>query len=54
MTLSNKVDALITAFRNAELTVNLQPMRLNQRVVADGVKEQFTINDLLSSYGKGK
>ena len=54
LSLSTKIEALIKAFKNANLTVNLQPMRLNQRVVADGVKEQFTIDDMLSNYGKGK
>ena len=54
VSLSAKIDALIKAFKNANLTVNLQPMRLNQKVVADGVKEQFTIDDMLSNYGKGK
>lgn len=51
--ITNRLDQMINAIRNCDLTINLQPMQLDGNVVTDTVQEIISIRDMLKSWGNG-
>lgn len=49
----NRLDQMINAIGNCDLTINLQPMQLDGNVVTDTVQEIISIRDMLKSWGNG-
>lgn len=52
-TITNRLDRMINAIGNCDLTINLQPMQLDGNVVTDTVQEIVSIRDMLKNIGKG-
>lgn len=51
--ITNRLDQMIKAIGNCDLTINLQPMQLDGNVVTDTVQEIISIRDMLKSWGNG-
>jgi TP901 family phage tail tape measure protein len=51
--ITNRLDQMINAIGNCDLTINLQPMQLDGNVVTDTVQEIISIRDMLKSWGNG-
>ena len=51
--ITNRLDKMINAIGNCDLTINLQPMQLDGNVVTDTVQEIVSIRDMLKSWGNG-
>lgn len=51
--ITNRLDRMINAIGNCDLTINLQPMQLDGNVVTDTVQEIVSIRDMLKNIGKG-
>ena len=51
--ITNRLDQMINAIGNCDLTINLQPMQLDGNVVTDTVQEIVSIRDMLKNIGKG-
>ena len=51
--ITNRLDQMINAIGNCDLTINLQPMQLDGNVVTDTVQEIVSIRDMLKSWGNG-
>lgn len=51
--ITNRLDKMINAIGNCDLTINLQPMQLDGNVVTDTVQEIVSIRDMLKNIGKG-
>lgn len=51
--ITNRLDQMINAIGNCNLTINLQPMQLDGNVVTDTVQEIISIRDMLKSWGNG-
>ena len=51
--ITNRLDRMINAIGNCDLTINLQPMQLDGNVVTDTVQEIVSIRDMLKSWGNG-
>lgn len=51
--ITNRLDQMINAIGNCDLTINLQPMQLDGNVVTDAVQEIISIRDMLKSWGNG-
>ena len=51
--ITNRLDKMINAIGNCNLTINLQPMQLDGNVVTDTVQEIVSIRDMLKSWGNG-
>ncbi len=51
--ITNRLDRMINAIGNCDLTINLQPMQLDGNVVTDTVQEIISIRDMLKSWGNG-
>lgn len=51
--ITNRLDRMINAIGNCDLTINLQPMQLDGDVVTDTVQEIVSIRDMLKNIGKG-
>ena len=51
--ITNRLDRMINAIGNCDLTINLQPMQLDGNVVTDNVQEIVSIRDMLKSWGNG-
>ena len=51
--ITNRLDKMINAIGNCDLTINLQPMQLDGNVVTDTVQEIISIRDMLKSWGNG-
>lgn len=51
--ITNRLDQMINAIGNCDLTINLQPMKLDGNVVTDTVQEIISIRDMLKSWGNG-
>ena len=51
--ITNRLDQMINAIGNCNLTINLQPMQLDGNVVTDTVQEIVSIRDMLKNIGKG-
>lgn len=52
-TITNRLDRMINAIGNCDLTINLQPMQLDGNVITDTVQEIVSIRDMLKNIGKG-
>lgn len=51
--ITNRLDRMINAIGNCDLTINLQPMQLDGNVITDTVQEIVSIRDMLKNIGKG-
>lgn len=51
--ITKRLDRMINAIGNCDLTINLQPMQLDGNVVTDTVQEIVSIRDMLKSWGNG-
>lgn len=51
--ITNRLDQMINAIGDCNLTINLQPMQLDGNVVTDTVQEIISIRDMLKSWGNG-
>ena len=51
--ITKRLDRMINAIGNCNLTINLQPMQLDGNVVTDTVQEIVSIRDMLKSWGNG-
>lgn len=51
--ITKRLDQMINAIGNCDLTINLQPMQLDGNVVTDTVQEIISIRDMLKSWGNG-
>ena len=51
--ITNRLDQMINAIGNCDLTINLQPMQLDGNVVTDTVQEIISIRNMLKSWGNG-
>lgn len=51
--ITNRLDQMINAIGNCDLTINLQPMQLDGNVITDTVQEIVSIRDMLKNIGKG-
>ena len=51
--ITNRLDQMINAIGNCDLTINLQPMQLDGNVVTDTVQEIVSIRNMLKNIGKG-
>lgn len=51
--ITNRLDQMINAIGNCDLTINLQPMQLDGNVVTDTVQEIVSIRDMLKLWGNG-
>lgn len=51
--ITKRLDRMINAIGNCDLTINLQPMQLDGNVVTDTVQEIISIRDMLKSWGNG-
>lgn len=51
--LSSKLDSFISAFKNAQFVVTMNPIELDGDVLTDKVTQIMTIREMLDNFGKG-